>query len=284
MNLEKLAGHGVVVLNVEDTLNHAIQCMWKMNARHLPVVRGGAPAGMVSERDVLHHVCSAEQHDALPQTRKHIEKLLAAARVDTVMTSPLVVLSPDDPAEEGARLMLHEHISCVPLTLGNAIVGIVTETDFLRCFTEDQWLVPGPTYRKSSIIDHMSNHVFHVDPDDATLSAIRLMRDKQIHHLPVVKDDSLVGIVSDRDVLRGGPPIEGKRPASVSALRVEHHVDVHHIMSTHVEVLGLSATLEDAACMMVKHTIGAVPIIEKDKLVGIITETDLLRSFVQACN
>ena len=54
-------------------------------------------------------------------------------------------------------------------------------------------------------------------------------------------------------------------------------------MSTQLEVLDLSSSLAEAARIMVAHKIGAVPIVERDELVGIITETDMLRAFVNDC-
>ena len=54
-------------------------------------------------------------------------------------------------------------------------------------------------------------------------------------------------------------------------------------MTSHVEVVDLSASLKDAARVMVSHKIGALPIVDGGRMVGIITETDLLRTLVADC-
>lgn len=282
MRLQKLANAAVVTLNVEDSLNTAIEQMWRLNIRHLPVVDQGSPVGIVSERDVLFHVCWLEE-STHSFTSEREEPLSDASRVDQVMTRPVITLSPEDPVEKAARLMLNKRISAIPLTAGNHIVGIVTETDLLRCYNDDAVPIPSSKCRHSRVEDHMAAHVFALRPGDATLTAIRLMRDKQVRHVPVVEGEELVGIVSDRDVLRGAARDESAEPMSVAELRAAPQLQVRGLMSTNVEVLYLSAMLEEAAMKMVVHKFGALPVVDKDTLVGILTETDLLRAFVMDC-
>ena len=95
-----------------------------------------------------------------------------------------------------------------------------------------------------------------------------------------MENEQLVGIVSDRDMLRGHSRDEERQPVSVADLQTQHHLVVEGVMSKQLEVLGLSGTLAEAAKAMVNHKIGSVPIVDKRKLVGIITEADLLRAIV----
>ncbi len=129
----------------------------------------------------------------------------------------------------------------------------------------------------------MSPHVFSARPDDAALTAIRLMRDKQVRHLAVIDDDGLVGIISDRDVLRGNPRAVSKQAISASQLRVSPQVLVDGIMTKQPQVVSKTDTLAQAASIMVQHKIGALPVLDNGKLSGIITETDLLTAFVADC-
>ncbi len=282
MKLEKLANKVVAVVTAEDPLDLAIQHMWRLNIRHLPVVRQGVPIGMVSERDVLLHVCWLDQARP-PLAKEPGDSVTGATRIDQIMTTPAIVLSADDPLEKAARLMLNKQISCVPLAAHDHIVGIVTEIDFLKCFLNDESLIPSAKCRETNVADLMSAHIFSVQSHDATLAAIRLMRDKQVRHVPVLEDGKLVGILSDRDVLRGTRREEGDHAISVRELRVAHEVDVRGIMSTHVEVLECSATLAEAARKFVVNKIGSLPIVKDGKLVGILTESDLLRAFLADC-
>lgn len=276
MKLELLAQPAVAVLSPNDSLNTAIQQMWRLNIRHLPVLEEGSLIGMVSERDVLLHVCWNE-HAGRPMASERTEELSGATRVDQLMTRPVIVLSPEDSVEKAARLMLNKRIGAVPLVSGGTILSIVTETDLLRCIADPESPLDDPDCRDNLVADHMSAHVFTVAPEDATLSAIRLMRSKQVRHIPVVRGKELAGIISDRDVLRGGRRFEGLRPLTVKELRNDHAQLVEGIMSADVVTLTPEATLSVAARNMVRHRIGAIPIIEGEELIGIVTESDLLR-------
>ena len=176
VKLEDLA-NGAVVLNASDTLNTAIQHMWRLTIRHLPVLRQGVPIGMVSERDVLLHVCGDEDSTGRLASEGS-KRLVGAARIDSVMTSPVVVLSPDDPVEKAARLMLNKRIGAIPIAGGNTVFGIVTETDILKCLTDESRVDSVAGLGAGRVVDHMSAHVFSVGPKDTTLAAIRLMRDQ----------------------------------------------------------------------------------------------------------
>ncbi len=279
MKLEQIANKIVSVVNANDSVNLAIRHMWQFNIRHLPVVRENVPVGMVSERDVLFHVCWLDHttwaKGQVPAT--------GTSRVDHIMTRPVVALAPDDPIEKAARVMVNKKISSLAVVVHDHIVGIVTETDFLRCYNDENSPVPSQNFRRRSVEEFMSPHVFSARPDDAALTAIRLMRDKQVRHLAVIDDDGLVGIISDRDVLRGNPRAVSKQAISASQLRVSPQVLVDGIMTKQPQVVSKTDTLAQAASIMVQHKIGALPVLDNGKLSGIITETDLLTAFVADC-
>ncbi len=282
MNLEQLANKDVVVLTDSDPVDLAIQTMWRLNVRHLPVVKEGVVVGIVSDRDVLFHVCWLDQEESR-LAGDRADPVVGKSRIDRIMTSPAIVLSPNDPIELGARVLLNERISCAPLAAKDHIVGIVTESDYLKCYNDDGFLVPGPACRQASVRDHLTARVFSVQPSDATLTAIQLMRDKHIRHVAVLDAGSLVGILSDRDVLRGSPRQVSDHALSAEDLRVPHEAEVSGIMSACPVVLPISATLAEAAKTMVDDRIGALPVVDDNTLVGIITETDLLRALAADC-
>ena len=101
-----------------------------------------------------------------------------------------------------------------------------------------------------------------------TLATVRQMMDKRnFHRVPVVDGGKLVGIVSDRDL----------RQHTGALSRVK----VNGAMTTSVVSVTPTTVLEEAANLLVKHKIGALPVVDRDKLVGIITATDLLRAFAE---
>jgi acetoin utilization protein AcuB len=99
-----------------------------------------------------------------------------------------------------------------------------------------------------------------------TLAAVRRVMDEgKFRRVPVVDGGKLVGIVSDRDL----------RQHAGGLARVK----VNGAMSTPVVSVTPSTMLEEAANLMVKHKIGGLPVVDRGKLAGIITATDLLRAF-----
>jgi acetoin utilization protein AcuB len=118
---------------------------------------------------------------------------------------------------------------------------------------------------------------------DTTLfeDALRLMRDKKVRRLPVVnKDGRLVGIVAERDLLYASPS-----PATnLSVFEVHYQLakmSVQDVMAKRVITVGEDCPLEEAARIMVDHKIGSLPVVTGGKLVGIITETDIFRTFLE---
>ena len=130
----------------------------------------------------------------------------------------------------------------------------------------------------------MSKRVWTVGMSDSCHeAAARLCREK-IRHLPVVADDgTLQGIVTDRDLRHHlfGPGVFGHiGNVSVHTLLKAH--SVKEIMSFPVVSVEPAASLEDAARLMRERKIGALPVVEAGRVVGILTETDLLRHICRA--
>jgi len=127
----------------------------------------------------------------------------------------------------------------------------------------------------------MSRHPITVTTDVRIDEALKMMRDNKIRRLPVVdKNGRLVGIVSEMDLLYASPS-----PATSLSVYEIHYlmarITVQDVMTKEVISVEEDTPLEEAARIMVDNKIGGLPVVRNDTLVGIITETDLFKIFLE---
>jgi acetoin utilization protein AcuB len=120
-----------------------------------------------------------------------------------------------------------------------------------------------------------------IRPDVPIMDALEAMRREKVRRFPVVsKEGKLVGIVSDKDLLYAAPsPATSLSVWEINALLAKITVD--EVMTTKVISTTENEFMEDAARIMADNKIGALPVLRDGKLVGIITETDLFKIFVE---
>jgi acetoin utilization protein AcuB len=117
-------------------------------------------------------------------------------------------------------------------------------------------------------------------PDISIFEARRLMDGARIRHVLVTLGGDLLGIVTDRDIRLNMP----SQATSLSVWELNYllaKVTVGEVMTRSVITVGPDLDARDAAQIMLDHKIGALPVIDEGKLIGIVTETDMLRAFVK---
>ena len=131
------------------------------------------------------------------------------------------------------------------------------------------------------VAERMTKHPISVSSDATILQADRLMKKHKFHRLPVVDNGKLVGYFSDRDIMRVAPS-----PATtLSKFEIRSLLDklsVKDIMREKVITVNEGATLEEAALIMYNNKVGGLPVIsDVGALIGIITATDILKTFIE---
>jgi acetoin utilization protein AcuB len=126
----------------------------------------------------------------------------------------------------------------------------------------------------------MTREVATVDGTIGAREAAELMRTRRIRHLPVMEGRRLIGIVSDRDLRQAMPP----KALSLGVREVTdllEKVPIRDIMTTRVVGVSPDVSIARAADLMVRNKIGCLPVLEAEALVGIITESDILRAVAE---
>jgi len=113
--------------------------------------------------------------------------------------------------------------------------------------------------------------------EEATLrEALLTMQKHHLRHVPIVEGDALVGILTDRDLKRATPsPFSGADRETFE--RVVDTMRVSQIMTRNPYTVTPSTPLRDAVKILHDRKYGALPVVEGDRLVGILTATDLLK-------
>lgn len=128
--------------------------------------------------------------------------------------------------------------------------------------------------------ERMSHPVIAVSPDVPIHDALVMFKKEHIRRAPVIKDGKLVGIVSERDLLNASPsPV-----TSLSVWEMNYlisKVTVKQVMSKKVKTIDIDTPIEEAARIMADSKIGGMPVVRSGKVVGMITETDLFKIFLE---
>jgi CBS domain-containing membrane protein len=124
----------VLSVHTDDTVEKVYDLMNERGIRHLTVVdRDGDLVGLVSHRDLLRH--SPIERAEVPVFL--MREILRRTRVEEVMTSEVETAEPDTLASEAARTMFENKFGCLPVLERSKLVGILTESDFVRFFCDD---------------------------------------------------------------------------------------------------------------------------------------------------
>jgi acetoin utilization protein AcuB len=129
--------------------------------------------------------------------------------------------------------------------------------------------------------ERMTRNPIFIRPDMTVTDAQALMKREKIHHLPVLdKDEKVVGIVTEKDLLYASPSVATTLSVyEMTSLLAKLKVD--RVMSRDVVTVTEDVPLEEAARIMADRRIGGLPIVRGRTVVGMITESDLFRIFIE---
>jgi len=127
----------------------------------------------------------------------------------------------------------------------------------------------------------MGKHPMTVKPDAPVDATLKRMKEERVRRFPVVGDEGeLVGIVSQTDLLYAAPS-----PSTSLSVYEMHYlysrIEVSQVMTEDVITVEHDDPIEEAARLMIDHRIGGLPVMRDGNLVGIITETDIFKAFME---
>lgn len=131
-----------------------------------------------------------------------------------------------------------------------------------------------------AVKDFMTRKVVYVSPDTTVAHAADMMREQGLRRLPVIENDRLVGIVTERTMAEASP----SKATSLSIYEMNYLLNktkIRDIMIRDVITVSPYASLEDAVYAMMKNQVGILPVVESGQVYGVITEKDVFKAFLE---
>ncbi|MCB9914621.1 MAG: CBS domain-containing protein [Planctomycetes bacterium] len=273
MKVAKVMTREVITVAPDCPLDEAIRLFESCRFRHLPVVEKGRLLGMISDRDI------ALSTGWILQAYRQDSEGSGPSTVGQIMHEHVRSVGPNAPLSEAATIVLDHRVGAVPVVTDGELQGLVTTTDLLRAChapsADSDWRVP----EGMLVQDAMTRDVRTAGPDMLMEDAIDLCQHESVRHLPVVESGRIVGMVSDRDLRFGlGQEIISDMLAQEEGRLEVPQTPLSALMSMEVVTIGAHESLAKAAEQILQHGFSALPVVKDGKLVGILTNTDILRS------
>ncbi len=309
----------VKTLTMDHTVNACLKFMKAYRIRHVPVIdlpmegqerKKPSFIGVISQRDVLR----LASPDAPKDSRQQWDKKALRQLLSQIVARKPLSASPGTPVPDIIITMHNNHIDMVPVLADDVLVGVITTTDILKLFIElDKAIcrlypelakkhpppdMPSPpsgpkatffSWALKTVDGIMTTDLICLQIHDSLAAAMQAMQDGGFRHVPVVNEKmDLLGIVSDRDVLRH-LPFAGRRPPLQDKKFREHlfsadrknavlEMPLDGIMTRKVEYIPPRCTAIEAVTILRNTKVSCLPVVdEQEKILGIVTVTNLMR-------
>jgi len=256
LKVEELMTTNIISVDKDVNLKHVLKLMKKNDITKLPVLEDKKLIGMVTDNIIAYKLGSIRQK-GIPASRLYAssvtDKNIECVKADTEIKDILKKVGKKGPT-----------MLCV--TENSNLKGVITKADILPLVDS-----------KKQVKDFMRTKLFTVSPDDRIVHARRIMVDEGIARLPVINNGELVGIISDNEIAFALADI--KRQFSIG--KQKHHLDellVGKIMKSPVIFTDQNKTAREVSEIMIREGVGALPVVSNEKLVGIVSRTDLLHT------
>lgn len=250
----------IITVDKDRNLKDVLHMMEQRRVTKIPVTEDGRLVGIVTDGRIADKL--GREHNKLIQT--------STLHASSVMEKDFIVAHPDEDLEVLLRDVGKPGLTMIPVVQGHRLVGIVTKADLLRLVESD--------VRLSTI---MKKELKAVAPEERLVHARRMIIDNDIARLPVLRAGKLEGIIAEHEIAGA---FAGFKQADSHVQRTNlRDLQVAPYMVRPVVTAKPDTTAKEAAKMMMDAHVGALPIVNGSGIIqGIVTRTDLIRTFTMA--
>lgn len=263
------------VISVPQTMSilGAVETMTRWGFRRLPVVDAGSRKlrGIVTSGDVINFLGGGDKFNLVQV--KHNGNLLSAVNesIRSIMTNQVTSLSDTSSLRDAIAVITGKMIGGIPILFQDqSLAGIVTERDVMTVLANE---------RVSFTVEEIMSRSLRVTEPDCPIGKVtREMTKYRFRRLPVVSDDVLYGIITTTDIMKY---LGSKRVFSqlvTGDIAEVMALPVRTLVSGNLYTITPEKSVNQAAAEMVKRNAGALPVIEDARLIGLVTEFDLVKA------
>ncbi|MEM3730249.1 MAG: CBS domain-containing protein [Candidatus Bathyarchaeia archaeon] len=268
----QIAKSPVVTMASTTPIYDAIQLMTKEGFRRIPIANPGTKTleGIVTATDIVDYLGGGKKFEIISQ--KFGGNFFKAINepIKIIMTKNVVSIKTFAKINDAIKLMTEKNLGGLPVVdEENRVKAIITERDIAALFAD----------KISGVIvaQIMSEKVVTALPSTTIFEAEKTMIAQGFRRLPIISDNKVVGIITTMDIIRFfGSGEVFKHLKSGTILQVLNSPAME-IATKDVATIEPSADVGQAAKIMKDKNIGAVPVVENGKLVGIVTERDFFK-------
>jgi len=264
-----------ITVNPSTTLMKTREILLKNKVKRVVILDKKIPVGVITERDIAKKIYELGT------------KPINSVKAKEFIQKKIFVLTKENSVQECAKMMKKHRISLViVVNEDKTLNGIVTETDLVKVF-----LTKESTQIKTSEI--MKKEVITAQPSDPILYVESLLIKYGISRVIIKRNQKPVGVITFRDFVPAKIPqwiAESADPKEVQEYKFKKGLEEIHsnqmsylfpfnatdIMSSNPITTEMNADVKDAITLMIKYNISGLPVVNKSKLVGIITKSDIV--------
>jgi CBS domain-containing protein len=272
-NAEKIMTQKVITCSPTGTFLQIQQLMVDNNISRVVVVdENNKPVGIITQKDIINFLVA-------DKSKRGIEEIKA----EEAMSKKLITAKRKTSIAEIAETMAKKDISSIIIVDDSGkLDGIVTKTDITAWYSTAK--------DASRVQDFMTRKTVTVKPSQSVFLVASLMAEHEISRVVVVadKENKPAGIITEADMttvsrlLNPAKVLKEEKPlvlkGGIAPFKNVYLLTASDIMTSGPVTIGKDANLTDAAQLMAKHKFSGLPVIEKGKLVGIITKSDIIRA------
>jgi len=256
MKVKELMTKDIITVDKDVDLSYVLNLMKKNDITKIPVLEDKKLIGMITDNIIAYKLGSIRKK-GVPPSRLH---------ASSVMDKEIGCVSPETNIKDILKMVGKPGPTMLCVTENSKLIGVITKADLLPLVKS-----------KKQIREIMKNKLFTVTPDDRVIHARRIMIDEGIARLPVVEQGLLVGMITDNEIAFALADIKRNFPLG----RQKHQLEelfVNNVMKFPAIWTEPKISAADAALIMIKNNVGALPLVEKNKIIGIVSRTDLLKT------